>query len=225
MDFQYNIKKLVNEIKLFVKNICEGRDETHGYEHMNKVYKNSKIIFMETYKFNHINEICNSYQDLYILVITSALLHDVYDHKYDKDGNLKIKCNQFLNKYFSKNMIDDINIVIDNISFSKQNKSMLNGTFIGFDKLLTNNQFIVRNIVSDADKLEAIGKEGIIRCENYVKELYPNITENELKVKVINHINEKLIRLYREFIVTEIGLKMALPLQKEMLDYIEDYIN
>lgn len=214
-----NVKDIIKNTKTFVFNTCIGRDETHGYDHMNKVYKNSKVIFNKLYGDNTSQE----YTELYVLTTCSALLHDVYDHKYDHDGKLKQIFDNFIVENFSEKNAKNIENVIDNVSYSKQNKAMMNGTFKGFDKILTPDECIARNIVSDADKIEAIGKEGIIRCEQFGRELYPGISEELLKEKVIEHAKEKLLRLYPKFIITEPGKEIAKPLHDEMLQYIANY--
>jgi HD superfamily phosphodiesterase len=84
----------------------------------------------------------------------------------------------------------------------------------------------IRDIVSDADKLEAIGVIGIARCKEYTREQYfathhTHIGDEELAKLVIQHAEEKLLRLKSEFIRTAWGKKMAEPLHDEMVAELE----
>jgi HD superfamily phosphodiesterase len=80
----------------------------------------------------------------------------------------------------------------------------------------------VRDIVSDADKLEAIGEAGIKRCLEYqihkYKEDSPNqeIPHSQLIKQVVEHAHEKLLRLREHFFRTKIGKEISLPLHNEM---------
>ena len=39
---------------------------------------------------------------------------------------------------------------------------------------------VLRNIVSDADKLEAIGEAGVLRCYQYQTEAHPNLSTEQV---------------------------------------------
>ena len=39
---------------------------------------------------------------------------------------------------------------------------------------------ILRDIVSDADKLEAIGEAGVMRCYQYQQEVHPSLSSEEV---------------------------------------------
>lgn len=78
-------KIIWNKCSNFVARICQSRDGSHGHGHMQKVAKNSLLIFQnsEHYKDN----------EIFKLIVIVAWLHDVPDHKYDKDGSIKKKHN------------------------------------------------------------------------------------------------------------------------------------
>lgn len=84
------------------------------------------------------------------MIMYATLLHDTIDHKYTNNLNEKIsKLNNFLiqrNKYTKY-----VEWIINNISYSKEFKS-------GYPIHIDTRVNLARDIVSDADKLEAIGQ-------------------------------------------------------------------
>ena len=203
------------DLENFVKKTCDkaGRDPSHGYEHMKQVYANSMIIC----KMMKI-------KDPYILKMVTIVswLHDVFDHKYDFDGKLKNRVNEFLESHYKPKDIKLILDIIERISFSKENKVRINNQQLDWIEVLGEKGVLIRNIVSDADKLEAIGKEGINRCIMYTKECNENISDDELINNVKKHADEKLLRLKDEFIRTEAGKQLAQPLHEEMKNMLEN---
>lgn len=196
------------ELKKFVQDACAGRDPSHGWEHMEKVMFTSLQIYKQEEKKH--NWTSNDQK----VVIYAASLHDVCDHKYEPIEELRKRMKTFLHKQLGNNDAIRVLNIIDRISYSKENKGLIDWGTLGKDLLL-------RNIVSDADKLEAIGKIGIIRCVQYIHEKNPTITPEDLVKKVEGHCHEKLFRLKDEFIRTEYGKKMAEPLHQELLDELD----
>lgn len=93
-----------------------------------------------------------------------------------------------------------------------------------YENELADNYKLILQIVRDADRIQAIGKEGIHRCYRYTKAANKNITdENVIADLVIQHCHDKLLRLYRDpgFIVTPRGRQIAEPLHQEMVTIIE----
>ena len=200
----------IASLKQFVKTTCHGRDVSHGYKHMKCVYKNAcKIMNMMSVNDNRIVN----------LVTYSAWLHDVADHKYDHDGKLKLQVIEFL----KNELEDDVQLVvdiIDRISFSKENECRLSGRELDWNVVLGDIGCQARDIVSDADKLEAIGKIGVDRCVQYIYHKNPNVTRDELKKLVEEHAEEKLYLLSQQFIRTNAGQELAKPLHDEMVELI-----
>ena len=73
----------------YVQNICRGRDESHGHSHMEKVANTATYIVNKDFK---------DHPD-YLKILKDSLivawLHDVSDHKYDKDGTLDERLDEF----------------------------------------------------------------------------------------------------------------------------------
>lgn len=203
----------------FVAATCAGRDDSHGHCHMKTVAETALDIL------NH--EVLDPEQlvKMEISVAITAWLHDVYDKKYDLDGKLRISTRDFL-----KNLVpvdcDFVMKTIDLISYSTENTAIKNGQPIDFELELGEYYAAVRHIVSDADKLEAIGKIGIDRCKLYTAHAYyqkyqTDIPDDELQKEIQKHADEKLLRLKDEFIRTSWGKQLADPLHREMVGILK----
>lgn len=203
----------------FVEKVCKGRDDSHGHKHMENVANNAlKILVGEEVD-------CYRYLDK---VMTVAWLHDVADHKYDKDGTLKMQVREFVGTIFADEKECDIIMkIIDLISYSKENNAIKNGTIIDFEKELGKENAFIRHVISDADKLEAMGKIGVQRCVEFTQHTYKekhgiDIDGEVLKQTVKEHANEKLLRLKDEFMRTNTGKKMAEKLHDELIQALND---
>lgn len=216
---QLTITTLWHKLSEFVMLTCYNRDESHGYKHMEAVaHTSTKILesMLDTMEHHHKHE-------LRIKVITVAWLHDVADHKYNDvtDANVKIRC--FLSNIFDNSRdIDEIFRVIDYISFQKEQQAINKDRPLNFEQILGPKLVLVRHIVSDADKLEALGKIGFERCIQYSMEVYKSQTGCDiscelLKARVHQHAHEKLLRLKDEFIRTPIGKFLAQSLHEELV--------
>ncbi len=155
------------ELLEFVKKICDNLEEGHNIDHVKKVLDRSKYIYNAL--------CCPSGNDMNKMLIAVAILHDSFDHKFDPDGKSKPFVKELLLKYFNSNDVDWIINIIDRISFSKENEIIKNGRTLDWVYILGENGLVIRDIVSDADKLEAIGRIGIDRCLSYGKYKDPNI--------------------------------------------------
>lgn len=209
-----------NAVLDFVEKICKetDRDETHGLDHMKKVAETS----LEIYRTTEMDP------SLYVPIVIVAGMHDVADKKYDHDKTLKPRLHNQIIKLVGENEAQLIMLTIDLISFSCENNAIKAGTPIDFEKVLGPKYAIVRNIVSDADKLEAIGKEGIDRCRKYTKRNYflnhkEKIPNDILHREIKKHAEEKLLLLKDNFMRTEHGKKLAEPLHAEMAEYLKRF--
>ena len=86
----------------------------------------------------------------------------------------------------------------------------------------------IRNIVSDADKLDSLGTEAIERMYYYqehsiTEEKYTNKWFENHITHIKTHCQEKLyILLSHNYIKTDTGKKIAIYLLKEMKEIVED---
>ncbi len=79
---------------------------------------------------------------------------------------------------------------------------------------------LIRDICSDADKLEAIGNVGLERCIKFTKSFNNSLDDIEIKKLVIDHCNEKLLKLKDQFIRTDPGKMMAVERHQTIVDYV-----
>ena len=173
-------------------------DASHDVQHAERVMQMAFEIANATY----------ADYDATILVL-AALLHDVCDHKYTgPQSTSKPQLRNFLLEQVDAPAADSILLIIDNVSFSKQDK--------GLDQDL--GEWLGRHLtcVRDADRLEAIGQRGLQRCMQFTE-----ARGGEIPADVVQHCREKLLRLYNEhFIVTEYARQLALPLHQEIEQYM-----
>lgn len=203
MSIPLNLIELHLQLSDFVSTSTQTFDDSHSHTHMKKVVENSFTIIENDSK---VQDKIKMYPQIEKLVLEVAWLHDVRDHKYP-DSISELELEEFVKSIEPEEYINIIDI-INNISFSKENK--------GLRKSFPEPYNTVLEIVGDADRLEAIGTIGIERCEIFTRERGGQVPKD-----VIFHCHEKLLRLLPEgFIKTEHGRIMALPLHEEIVDYI-----
>jgi len=198
-------------------NLCQDLtseyDESHNLEHHICVYKNAiKILASENKDVYQIS--MQEYQELFLLITYSSLLHDTIDLKYPNNLEYKIKkLNLFLEEKI-KDSCEKIKWIINNMSYSKEIKF---GYPINSDKIIQ----LGRDIVSDSDKLEAIGEIGIQRCRQYIMVIHPNASEEEIIRYEVEHCDDKLSKLKDYFIRTNTGKKLAEPHHQVLVDFVK----
>jgi HD superfamily phosphodiesterase len=193
-----------------------NRDRSHGVDHIQKVLKNVDKIskhFIFSSRENVILRAC-------------ALLHDAYDHKYfqkpEDIRNIKEKISDDLTKFgLSWNEIQIIFIIIDNVSFSKEKAQR--DRYYDLVALLSPNIVNIRNIVSDSDKIEALGIEGIQRMILYsVHKISDKITTSIIDdIKQLCE-NKLYILISGNYIRTDIGRKIASQKLEELKKITEN---
>lgn len=181
----------------FVKTHTVCHDQGHGYEHAEKVTQwVVKIVSDES------ND-----QIEYDILLTSAMLHDVCDYKFESNLSVE-KLQEFVSSLLGHEKSLRVMDIINNVSYSKQVK--------GKCKQLDLKDQHYLDVVRDADRLEALGQTGLERCIEYTKFSGGKVPED-----VIKHCHEKLLRLLPEgFIKTKKARKWAKPLH----DYIDNWV-
>lgn len=202
-----SLHQLCGITKNFVRTLCGGRDASHGFGHAQAVAHHAQYIARE---LGIIDE-----RQLRIVMLT-AWLHDVADHKYDRDGLLKREVDYFLRIHVPEDAAL-ISAIIDRVSYSKEVHAREQGC-LDWQEVLGDEGILLRTIVSDADKLEALGKQGLDRCVLYARHVHGAETAPELLAQYVReHAQEKLLRLKDHFIRTEPGKRLAEPLHQELL--------
>ena len=210
-----NHSKIIDKTVQFVQKTLKGAEGGHDWFHIERVWKNAKLIAKE------------EDVDLFIIEL-GALLHDIADSKfYDGDETIGPKKSRaFLeNLNIDENIILHVENIINNISYKNS-----------LDK--TNNKFKSKelDVIQDADRLDAIGAIGIARAFNYGgfknREIHnpkiePNINQGKEAYKkstapTIAHFYEKLL-LLKDKMNTETGMKIALERHKFMEQFLDQF--
>ncbi len=194
---------------------CHGGDcSGHDFAHIERVLQNAERILADEPGADG------------LVVRLSAILHDVDDYKLGSDGE---RAKRFLAKNsVAEDVAQKVLEVIGAISFSKSGSSPQFET-------------IEQKIVSDADKLDAMGAIGVCRTVMYsaatARPLFnaaefpdENLTPEEYKSKnrrgnhAINHFFDKLLKL-KGAMQTETGQKEAERRHKFMLLFLEEFFD
>lgn len=194
-------EKIIENTIVFVKKTLKNAEGGHDWFHIERVYKNAKLISK------------NENVDVFIVAL-GALLHDIADAKfYDGDETIGPK---MAREFLSSQDVDELIIehvvnIINHISY--KNSLSSDGEKFSSNEL---------NVVQDADRLDAIGAIGIARCFNYGgfknRQLYnpkikPNLEMSKAAYKkstspTINHFYEKLL-LLKDKMNTKTGSRIA----------------
>lgn len=210
----YKKQEFSMQLIQLAKSLYSGRDKSHGITHVVKVRNNA----MDICKKLNIND-----KTTLIKIETAALFHDLWDHKYvlpNSEQCYKIKrilYKELRGRYFSEHDIKDIEIIINNVSLSREIYLRSQNSDVNLKHLQ-----LMRDIVSDADKLEMLGFPGIDRIIEFQMHKKPNTKTSQLKDIVKQVYNDKISKLLDEnYIKTEPGREMAEPLMREMDNYIK----
>jgi uncharacterized protein len=201
----------IESCSAFVKKTLAGAEGGHDWFHIERVWKNAKLIAS--------GEEC----DLEVVEL-AALLHDIADSKFH--GGDEAIGPQKAKEYLETQNIDSEKVahvisIIENISFKGGHNQRTHDS-------------IELDIVQDADRLDAIGAIGIARTFNYGgfknralydPEIEPNLkmTKQQYKMSTaptINHFYEKLL-LLKDLMNTATGKSIALERHK----YMEGFLN
>ena len=197
----------------FVKKVLKNAEGGHDWFHIERVWKNAKLIA----KSENVN---------LEIVELGALLHDIADSKFNNGDETigPVKAKQFLTSYnVDPETINHVVSIIENVSF-KGGKTARTFSSKELD------------VVQDADRLDAIGAIGIARTFNYGgfknREIYNpeiepnlNMTKEEYKnstAPTINHFYEKLL-LLKNLMNTSTGKKIAEQRHQFMEQYLEQF--
>lgn len=209
-----NNSKIIDKTIAFVKKELENAEGGHDWFHIERVYKNARLILKEEKDVNT------------TVVLLGALLHDIADYKFH-DGDESVgpkRAATFLNALgVQEVVVSHVISIIQNVSFKGGN----------FQKNFHSKEL---EIVQDADRLDAIGAIGIARTFNYGgyknrpiynPEIRPNLklTPEEYKNHIaptINHFYEKLL-LLKDLMHTETAKKIAEKRHHFMELYLEQF--
>lgn len=225
------VRQLWSRARDFVASACDRRPRTHGLPHMEQVTQTALLIhYMELAAAPHPSsdggpcrrDAAIAEQDIVLV----GMLHDVNDHKYYSSATEDLEAS--MRSFLAKELRSDVDAAaaldaIAAVSFSKENKRGKRY----FAATLSPRWLRARDIVSDADKIHAIGYDGVLRCWDYGLESWDTtkeaLTHDAACRRVLEHAAEKLLRLTDEFIVTASGIHLARPLHHEMEAMLGDW--
>ena len=195
----------IENIFNFCEELVDGYDESHDLKHHIDVLKNAIIIYSDTKTVDTVK--------LFALIFYASMLHDTIDYKYPK--NIEEKTKKLWNylQLHIPNEWENIKWIINNISYSKERD---NGYPTHSDPIVQ----LARDIVSDADKLEAIGEAGLRRCKIYTMAMNPDLSAEGIDKLVVEHCHDKLLKLRGEYIRTTLGKKLAEPKHQVIAEYV-----
>jgi HD superfamily phosphodiesterase len=207
-DYFINGYMILHKVISFARDLMKDRYDTHGLRHCLKVMDNS----LHLLKYGN-----DYYYHLTEDVSAVALLHDVYDHKYEDSDKRKALVEQLVKDL---KLNPETIMAIDSISFSKEKKLGMHW----YQNKLSKRMLRVRNIVSDADKLEALGEEGYNRCVAFIKEKNKDISDAKVRELLLEHCKEKLF-VMEPYFKTKNGIETCRMLTKELKDRVlEDVV-
>jgi len=147
----------VSKFSQWLRTVMEAqrRDESHGMTHFESVRRKALEIAEKT---SFIDD-----EERLILQL-AALCHDVLDHKYSGEDDLKFSMEEALRitTNLTPEQVVDVCLISDNVSLSKELAGLMEE-----DALIQRRLLHLRDFVSDADKLEALGIGGLQRLAQY----------------------------------------------------------
>lgn len=206
-------QEIVNQVADLIRSQFYGEETGHDWYHIERVWKNAKLIASK--------EQCDEF-----IVELGALLHDVADHKFVENFQEETdkRVTQILvGLNVPANAIEEVLHIVHNCSFKGG---------LGVNKMKS----IEGLIVQDADRLDAIGAIGIARTFAYGGKfgnmIYdPTISPTDFKSEeeyrktrthTINHFYEKLLKL-KDLMNTQAGRSLALQRHQYMEQFLAQF--
>jgi HD superfamily phosphodiesterase len=192
----------------FVKEGTKHFDESHDLVHALSVCSRALEIAKHTLQ-------PVDFENSKDVITYAAMLHDVCDHKYTELSITPEALKMFCIEHLGADDCERVLAIIDNVSYSKEVKGKLKD--LGSDN-------VFRDIVSDADKLEAIGVVGVTRCYKFAEMKCPGKSHEFYCESVVRHSYDKLLWLSSKYIRTEYGKELAQPLHGDLVEVVLSYL-
>ncbi len=189
-------------ISKFVFKELNSDNSGHDYNHAMRVYKNALSI---------IHTLPQLSEESKNIILTCSLLHDCVDYKlYKNVGKQNKKITKLLKSLkYSNSDIKVILEIINNLSYSK-----------GISK-----ERIEEQVVSDADRLDAIGAIGIIRAiefgTKHNRKFYNPENDKDKNVTIM-HFYEKLLNL-KDVMYTDYAKSVAVARHEYMEQFLYEF--
>jgi uncharacterized protein len=184
----------------FVKAETKSNDGSHQMDHFRQTSILGMYLTRNLFNLQTVVVEGWSYEKTMVIVYICCMVHDVVDHKYKGAKMTEANFTRLLSEagfnnypYVEEGDSQVIFDVIQNISFSKM--KIKGVTSLGRYEN-------VRRIVSDADKLDALGFRGLFRVF-----MYTGATKGTM-LEAIIHFDEKLLKL-DDWLYFEASMKLA----------------
>ena len=186
------MNELIKRAEEFAKECSKGNEPGHNFSHIQRVRKMALLLAGSTK--------CDK-----VLVELLALLHDVEDYKLNSNH----KISDFLQVVdIESDLKDKLLYILPRLSFSKYPR-------------LDDDFPIEGKIVSDADRLDAIGAIGIARAFSYggfhKREMYGS------EDSTIKHFDNKLLKL-DQYLYLDISKEIAKKRMKLLNEFYDEFI-
>ena len=210
----------------FVRSALAGRGESHGLAHALAVRDLSLFIWHRAASgaFAKTAELAaRGGLDPERVIEIAAIMHDVCDHKYVDPSTVEGRAaiarrDEFLARECGSGAeAEAVRDIIANVSYSREAKGKYDPATTLAEPIRT-----LRDVVSDADKLEAIGVVGLARCIEFRRETaQSDDTDEAMVADVAQHCDEKLLRLASDYIRTAPGQALAAPRHRYLAEWRE----
>ncbi|KAG9390773.1 hypothetical protein J8273_7026 [Carpediemonas membranifera] len=207
-DSRYIIsEKQYKEIMYIATDYIIGRDSSHDVQHALRVCSQATKI-IQSMRSGIVEDDAWSDELCMLVVVSASLIHDAIDHKYvdceEKKQSVLESIKVRLSKVIGNIGADAVALIITNMSFS-QKKALTTQELAPFG--------VLRDIVRDADRLDAMGAVGIARCFAYTAASGQSFYEARA------HFSEKLLTLH-ETLVTPQARAIATELHDHMVEFV-----
>ncbi|KAJ1665064.1 hypothetical protein IW140_003783 [Coemansia sp. RSA 1813] len=226
---------VIRKTEAFAKEYMGKYDCSHDWHHVQRVVRQALALAKV--------ESQNRLVDL-LVVHLAALLHDVDDAKYVKQGEERFNCKKFLTGAgVDSERAELVCKIIDSVSFRKellqteQDRQGLSSA----EERQWRQECVELACVQDADRLDAIGAFGVLRCAAFSgvrnrplhdpsddgitcgETTYEQYTANSngASGSAVSHFHEKLLKLV-DMMKTEQGQKEARRRHEFMLLFLQN---
>ncbi|KAF8728299.1 hypothetical protein AX14_006828 [Amanita brunnescens Koide BX004] len=210
---------IINEAEKIMIETMSRYDPSHDAFHVQRVRRTALAIARSL----------DPYPDL-LIVELAAILHDVLDKKYMTPEQLSEPYSFFL-PFFQRvkeehgnDLIDDgrahqIALIVDNVSWTTEKKLRNAGKWTKWHE-----ECVELHCVQDADRLDAIGAFGVMRCAAYSAvtnhALHAPPEDPALPSSAIQHFHDKLLHI-KDRLKTNPGKAMGEKRHKLLVDFVQ----
>jgi HD superfamily phosphodiesterase len=208
-DLKFIVRKDIIFVESFLNFLIENSshiDNSHNLNHILRVLKFSTLIIKNDYPQNS-KLIKNGFH----IIFAAIILHDLCDIKYYKNDFKKLeklieKRNIFIKSKLNPKKANIVINIIGDISYTRAKNNLLNYLWFPWETYYS--------IVSDADKLDALGIPGVARVEEY------SHTSNRGSNSALEYMESDLIN-YLPYMRTEFGKFLAAIYINDMKCHIQ----